>query len=197
MASGLPNNIEGRWYLNGTEVTPTATQLNQMAITWGANVGTALQVAVGSAGAFVTFNGAGGTPSSLTLTNATALPLAGLAETVSHGTYTPTLVNTTNVAASTAYLCQWMRIGNTVTVSGQVDIDPTLGATQTTLNMSLPVASDFASSIQAGGIANTAGVVGNVMSIQADATNNNVALIGLLTDAANRGYAFTFTYLIV
>jgi hypothetical protein len=31
-------------------------------------------VNVGSAGAFVTFNGAGGTPSSLTLTNATGLP---------------------------------------------------------------------------------------------------------------------------
>jgi len=46
-------------------------------ITPGANVGTALAVAVGSAGAFVTFNGAGGTPSSLTLTNATGLLVAG------------------------------------------------------------------------------------------------------------------------
>ena len=35
----------------------------------GANVGTALAIAVGSAGAFVTFNGAGGTPSSMTGTN--------------------------------------------------------------------------------------------------------------------------------
>ena len=43
----------------------------------GTNVFTALGVAVGSAGAFVTFNGAGGTPSSLTLTNATGLPVAG------------------------------------------------------------------------------------------------------------------------
>lgn len=46
-------------------------------ITPGANVGTALAVAVGSAGAFVTNGGAGGTPSSLTLTNATGLPQAG------------------------------------------------------------------------------------------------------------------------
>ena len=44
-------------------------------ITTGTGVVTALGVAVGSAGAFVTFNGAGGTPSSLTLTSATGLPL--------------------------------------------------------------------------------------------------------------------------
>lgn len=43
----------------------------------GINVATALAVNVGSAGAFVTFNGAGGTPSSLALTNATGLPVAG------------------------------------------------------------------------------------------------------------------------
>lgn len=44
----------------------------------GTGVLTALAVNVGSAGAFVTFNGAGGTPSALTLTNATGLPIAGL-----------------------------------------------------------------------------------------------------------------------
>jgi hypothetical protein len=42
----------------------------------GTGVATALGVNVGSAGAFVTLNGAGGTPSSLTLTNATGLPFA-------------------------------------------------------------------------------------------------------------------------
>lgn len=28
MSSGLPNNIEGRWYINGSEVTKTAAQIN-------------------------------------------------------------------------------------------------------------------------------------------------------------------------
>ena len=44
----------------------------------GTGILTALGVNVGSAGAPVLFNGAGGTPSSLTLTNATALPPAGV-----------------------------------------------------------------------------------------------------------------------
>ncbi len=43
----------------------------------GTGVATALAINVGSAGAPVLFNGAGGTPSSLTLTNATGLPVAG------------------------------------------------------------------------------------------------------------------------
>jgi hypothetical protein len=46
------------------------------ALTMGTGVATALGVNVGSAGAFVTFNGALGTPSSGTLTNATGLPIA-------------------------------------------------------------------------------------------------------------------------
>jgi hypothetical protein len=43
---------------------------------YGTGVFTALGVAVGSAGAPVLFNGAGGTPTSLTLTNATGLPIS-------------------------------------------------------------------------------------------------------------------------
>jgi len=39
--------------------------------------------------------------------DATAL----LAETVKYGTYTPTLYNTTNVTASTAYTCQYVVLG--------------------------------------------------------------------------------------
>lgn len=45
---------------------------------FGTGVATALGVNIGSAGAPVLFNGAGGVPLSLTLTNATGLPLSGL-----------------------------------------------------------------------------------------------------------------------
>lgn len=44
---------------------------------FGTGVATALGVNVGSAGAPVLFNGAGGTPSALVLTNATGLPIGG------------------------------------------------------------------------------------------------------------------------
>lgn len=59
------------------------TQINgkQATITFGTGVQTALGVNVGSAGAPVLFNGALGTPSSGTLTNATGLPEGGLSTT--------------------------------------------------------------------------------------------------------------------
>jgi hypothetical protein len=49
-----------------------------MTSTLGTGIATALGMNVGSAGAPVLLDGAGGTPSSLTLTNATGLPTAGL-----------------------------------------------------------------------------------------------------------------------
>jgi hypothetical protein len=58
--------------------TITATGVPVSGVTGlGTGVSTALGTNVGSAGAPVVLNGAGGTPSSLTLTNATGLPVAG------------------------------------------------------------------------------------------------------------------------
>lgn len=68
----------------GTNVQAYDADLTTWAgITPGTGVGTALAINVGSAGAFVTFNGALGTPSSGTLTNATGLPIAGLVASTS------------------------------------------------------------------------------------------------------------------
>ena len=63
-------------YVNGV-TSAIQTQLNgkQSTITFGTGVQTALGVNIGSAGAPVLFNGAGGTPSSLTGTNITGVPL--------------------------------------------------------------------------------------------------------------------------
>lgn len=66
----------------------------------GSGVSTALGVNVGSAGAFVTFDGALGTPSSATLTNATGLPVStgvsGLGTNVATFLGTPSSSNLAN-----------------------------------------------------------------------------------------------------
>jgi hypothetical protein len=65
-------NAQGQLTSAGnTTVTPAVGSITGL----GTGVATALAVNVGSAGAFVTFNGALGTPSSGTLTSATGLPL--------------------------------------------------------------------------------------------------------------------------
>jgi len=112
------------------------------------------------------------------------------------GTYTPTLFNTTNVAASTARKAQWLRLGNVVTVSGQLDIDPT-GIGAVLLGISLPVASDFATAFQLGGTASSMAIANESAGLEADATNNRASLKYVAVDTTNHTMAYTFTYVVI
>lgn len=111
------------------------------------------------------------------------------------GTYTPTLFNTTNIAASTAYSCQWMRVGNVITVSGKVDIDVTIGVASE-LGMSLPVASAFTADENAGGTASSSAAASLVSAIRADAANDRVSLVFVAISLTNDSYFFEFTYVV-
>lgn len=113
---------------------------------------------------------------------------------IASGTYTPTLTNVTNIAASTAYACQWMRVGNVVTVTGKVDIDPTSSGT-TTLRISLPIASALAAGNQCAGAANAS--AGDNGAILGDATNDAAYLWAKVTETANGDWYFTFTYTVL
>jgi hypothetical protein len=115
------------------------------------------------------------------------------------GTYTPTLTNTTNIAASTAHVCQYMRVGNVVTVSGRLTIDPTATATASELGISLPIASAFAEIRQCGGTGAIFSTTNEVSSggIAADVTNDRAQFRFASGGTASREYSFTFTYLVV
>jgi len=134
-------------------------------------------------------------------TDGTTITFPSTSTTFAFGTYVPTLFNTTNVAASTAYTCQYMRIGSVVHVSGRVNIDATSATSATELGMSIPIASDFAAVEQLGGVAVAGSTTANNLppiEILADATNNRAKLqYQTTTDVNNNAYAFTFTYLIV
>ena len=114
------------------------------------------------------------------------------------GVYTPTLYNTANVAASTAYPLTYSRNGNAVTVAGVVTLDPTAAApTATQLGVSLPIASNFADGGNAGGSGLSANAQSETYAIYSDATNDRVVLDGLARDAANHAVWINFTYLII
>lgn len=130
------------------------------------------------------------------LTSAQHTTLTGL-PTIAQGTYTPTLTNVANLDASTAYSCQYIRIGSTVTVSGRVDIDPTLAATSTQLGISLPVASNFANSNECAGTAFASGIATQGAAILADTTNDRAQLQYISGDITNQAMYFTFTYRII
>lgn len=111
-AGGTPSSMTAT-NLTGTAAGLTAGTASAVALGGitglGTNVATALAVSVGSAGAFVTFNGALGTPSSGTATNltgtATGLSIGGNAATVTtNANLTGPITssgNATSVAAQT------------------------------------------------------------------------------------------------
>ena len=113
------------------------------------------------------------------------------------GTYTPELNNTANVAASTAYACQFIRVGRTVTVTGKVDVDPTLTATLTQLGISLPFPSVFAEAEDCAGVAFASGVAGQGAAIRADVGNDRAEMVFISGNIANQPMYFTFTYTVM
>lgn len=110
-------------------------------------------------------------------------------------TYTPTLTNTTNVSASVASVCSYTRDGNVIHVAGMVQIDATLAATVTELELSLPVASNFTDEFQLAGTTvatyNGGNEAGNV---RGHITNDRALLRFYSTSTDNQAWYFTFTY---
>lgn len=115
----------------------------------------------------------------------------------SSSVYTPTLTNVANLSASTAYECQYSRVGNTVTVSGRVDVDPTTTLTSTQLGISLPIASNFGATEDCAGVAYAPGIAAQGAGILADATNDRAQMQWMAADVTNQAMYFTFTYQVI
>jgi hypothetical protein len=116
--------------------------------------------------------------------------------TLASGVYTPTITDTTNVAVSTEYECQYMRVGSVVTVSGKVGIDPTTtGAT--VMGMSLPIASNFATTQQCAGTAANQVSGDNTATIEADTTADTAVFKFTAISTTDQIYYFSFTYQII
>ena len=178
-------NTAGQPVVTGTVISSTAFN----ALT--ADLGTGLSTAI-------TKDGQTTTTAVIPFAAGINVPTSALGTCYS-GTYTPTLTNGTNVAASTAFACQYMRVGNVVTVSGQVNIDPTSTATYTQLEMTIPVASNFSAGNQCGGTGITIPGSGlnATAAIYANATTDGVTLGASFPDAANQAVYFSFTYLVI
>ena len=107
-------------------------------------------------------------------------------------TYTPTLTNTTNIAASTAYTTHYQRVGDVVHVWGTVDIDATTLLTISEMGMSLPIASALG---QIYDLAGTAAFEDNTaVQIKGDVSNTRAVWRFIPQTATNNKYSFQFTY---
>lgn len=111
------------------------------------------------------------------------------------GVYTPTLTNVANLDASTAYECQYMRVGDVVTVSGQADLDPTGAGVATRLGISLPIASNLTANSQCAGTGAALGAEAG--GIYGDTGSDRAELWFTATRTGNNAFLFSFTYRVI
>lgn len=116
---------------------------------------------------------------------------------IASGTYTPTVTSVANLDSSSAQECQYMRVGNTVTVSGIVTVDPTLTATSTQLGISIPIASNFAVNSDCSGVAFAYAIAGQGAAIVADGGNDRAHMQWISTDITSQDMVFTFSYQVI
>lgn len=119
------------------------------------------------------------------------------------GTYTPTVTLSAYMSGATASPCQYMRVGNVVTVSGKIQAaDDGTPAQNALFYISLPIATSISSSsyryILAGTGSYYDGSVPENLSIPITGyeTPANAALFSYPTLAATIDIYFSFTYLI-
>lgn len=151
--------------------------------------------ALGSAADAITLNRTGTVVDSINLA-ATSVQINGNGVVRSlSGTYTPTVSNTTNVDSSTPLAAQYFRVGDVVTVAGEVDVDPTAALT-TSFELSLPIASNFSATNNAGGGggANYTTVPG--LLVRAVAANDTVQVIYAAGGTGSADVHYTYTYLV-
>lgn len=111
------------------------------------------------------------------------------------GTYTPTLTAVANVASSTSYVTQYMRVGDVVTVSGHIQITPTAANTDTRIRMALPIASNLGSQgVGGAGACLSTGLFGEPIGVTSDITNDEADFRCRPTTTGARTYGFSFTY---
>lgn len=120
----------------------------------------------------------------------------GNVATFESGTYTPTLTNTTNVSASTAYLTHYYRVGDMGHIFGKVSIDPTTtGAV--ILQMSTPPAITTGmtgADLDAGGTAVSPSVSGESIALVSDAGADVLRFKYVATDVSNHTIYFHVTF---
>lgn len=117
---------------------------------------------------------------------------------IASGTYTPTLFLADNMTGATAQPCQWMRVGNVVTVSGSLSsFDPTSTGVFTAVSITLPIASTFVLSGNCCGAGAGVDYDEAFVIYGSSALNEAVLAADSLSVATSTTVYFTFTYVVL
>jgi hypothetical protein len=112
---------------------------------------------------------------------------------LAHGTYTPTSSSTDNINGLSMAQAQYMRVGNTVTISGGFTVDAN-GAGTTRFEIDLPVASVLATDSEAAGVAVNS--IGTVARIHSFTSADMVRFTWEAPDSNSNIWSYSFTYVV-
>ena len=128
------------------------------------------------------------------------LPVAngGTAVSSATQTYTPTRSAEVNLDANvTPSEAQYLRVGNTVTVSGRFTADPTLNTTATSFELSLPVASNIGAVEDLAGVAFCGAIAGQGAEISGSVANDTAVISWIATDVTSQSWAYIYSYQVI
>lgn len=118
--------------------------------------------------------------------------------TGSSGVYTPTRSAEANLDGNvTLTEAQWLSVGTTVTVSGRFTANPTLTATATSFEISLPVASNFGAVEDAAGTAACGGIAGMCAEVIAVPANDTMQIQWIASDITSKTWSFIASYEVI
>lgn len=117
---------------------------------------------------------------------------------ITSGVYTPTSSSVSGGTVLTIEQFMYSRTGNTVTFSGYVSVDPTAAGVAMDFNLTIPIASNFATEFDAAGVANAALSDFSNGQVYADATNDRITVrfVGGPTSITGCGVRVTGQYVV-
>jgi len=114
------------------------------------------------------------------------------------GTYTPTRSAEANMDSNvTMTEAQYMRVGNTVTVSGRFTADPTLTATATSFEITLPVASNIGAVEDVAGVAFCGSIAGMGAEVIGVVANDTAKIQWVASDITSQTWSYTFSFQVI
>lgn len=113
---------------------------------------------------------------------------------IQNGVYTATVTAVSNCTVTASTNCQYMKVGNMVTVVGRFFLQATVANTFTEANITLPTIGDLTSPEQCAGVGVFVSGTTMVASIRGNNTTDKADIYVRPSDTANNVYYFNFSY---
>lgn len=120
--------------------------------------------------------------------------------TLDSGKYTPTITNVANASSITGYEARYIRVGSIVSVTGRFDATVTSGSgTATEIGISLPIASNLASTDDLAGVFQIHLSLGGgaIVVVEADITNDRAKIRFNSSGSGATTFVYAYSYEII